>query len=138
MDYLDIATGKFFQTFTGVYFEEMPEAILNTTDLEQLYRHSAGTPFDYEYISPTEYRYRNLIGNLAETEAADATVKTVCPLPSRVGSYVLLMDGRLCTVISVTQDASAASREAARMMPLPPGTEFILRLTARENPRGIR
>ncbi len=138
MDFLDICIGKYFQTHTGRYFKCLPNNtyIDPDNDSDKLYEveNTNAIYVDYEYVDPTEWHYKNLLGNLTETSAANATIKTKEPITFSPRSYFLLDDGRLCQVTSVTQDTSAAQREAARLFPVPLGTEYVLRLTQVENP----
>lgn len=137
MDYLDLMLGKYYQTMTGKYFEDIPIGHTLRTEDGAADSRSVGIPFDYETVNPAEWHYKNLLSNLVEKEAATLTVKTREAIGFRVGSYVLTMDGRLCEITSVTEDVRGAGIEAMRLMPLPLGTEYILRLTERENPFGI-
>ena len=128
MDFLDILEGHYYKTHTGRYYEKLPEAITYATTVEALYELEGGMDFDYEYINPTEWRYKQLISNLTQSDAADAAIKTCEAIDWRVKGFILLDTGRVCQIISVQEDVSAASREAARYMPLPVGTEYVMRL----------
>jgi hypothetical protein len=107
------------------------------TDPADLYRLVNGVDVDYEYVDPTEWHYKTLLSNLTETEAASATIKTTEPLKYNPRAFFLLDNGRLCQMLSVTEDTAAAQREAARLMPVPIGTEYVIRLLEIENPWGI-
>lgn len=138
MDFLDICRGKFFQTHTGRFYEQLPTILPNgVTAPEDLYRLVTGVDVDYEYVDPTEWHYKTLLSNLTETEAASATIKTTEPLKYNPRAFFLLDNGRLCQMLSVTEDTAAAQREAARLMPVPVGTEYVIRLLEIENPWGI-
>ena len=65
------------------------------------------------------------------------TIKTKEHLEWRNNGYILTMDGRLCRIISVTEDVRAASLEARAMFAIPIGTEFVIRLVEVDNPWGI-
>ena len=138
MDFLDICMGKYFQTHTGRFFKSLPNnSFINPeSDSDKLYEIEStdAIDVDYEYVDPTEWHYKNLLGNLTESKAANATIKTKEQIPYNPRSYFLLDDGRLCLITSVTQDTQAAQREAARLFPVPLGTEYVLRLTEIENP----
>ena len=134
MDLLDILKGKYYQTHTGRYFSKLPEPIMLITSVDDLYDLSEGIDLDYEYVDPTSYRYKTLLNNLNDNETASATIKTKTELPYRVNGYIALDNGRLCSIISVTEDVSAAPREAARLMPIPQGTEYVIRLLEVDNP----
>lgn len=136
MDYLDIMQGRYFSTLTGKYYEELPVGGLVEKGKNPNTR-AVGVPMDYETVDPTEWRYRNLITNLVEKEAATLTIKTREALGYKVGSFIITMDGRLCEITSVIQDVRSAQKEALRIFPAPFGTEYIIRLTERDNPWGI-
>lgn len=137
MDFLDICAGRYFQTHTGRYFEHLPEVYTSITDYEQLYNVETGTDVDYEYVDPTEWRYKTLLSNLTESKTASATIKTKEPIRYNPKAYFLLDNGRLCQMLSVTEDTQAAQREAARLLPIPVGTEYVIRLIEIENPWGL-
>lgn len=134
MDFLDLSKGKYYQYHTGKFFLRLPEAITNITKLADLYDLDEGACFDYEYVDPTEWRYKQLLGNVSESKMAIATIKTKEPLPFKPKAYILLDNGRLCQMLSIVEDTAAANREAAILMPIPVGTEYILRLVEIENP----
>lgn len=137
MDFLDIMEGKYAKTHTGRYFERLPDTVTYPATIEDIYNLSEGQDFDYEVVDPTAWRYKTLISNLEDTQAADATIKTCEALVWKVKKHVVLDTGRLMLIISVTEDVSAVEREAARLMPVPIGTEYILRLIEVENPWGL-
>lgn len=137
MDILDIYHGRFYQTYSGRYFRRLPESITFLRSVEDLYKVEDGEDFDYEFVDPTAWNYKKLFGNLLENDYANATIKTQDAIDWRVTSYVVLEDGRLYTISSVTEDTMAAEREAARLMPIPVGTEYILRLVEVENPTEV-
>lgn len=134
MDFLDILTGRYYQTHTGRYFEKMPEPMLFLKSQSDLYKLVEGIDLDYEYVDPTEWHYKTLLNNLNDNESASATIKTRTNLPYKVKGIIALDNGRLCSILSVTEDVSAASREAARILPIPQGTEYVLRLLQIDNP----
>lgn len=137
MDFLDILEGRYYKTHTGRYFERLPGTVAYPTTIEQIYAIEEGQDFDYEVVDPTAWRYKQIISNLADTTAADATIKTCEALSWQVKGYVVLDTGRLMLITQVIEDVSAAEREAARLMPIPVGTEYILRLMEVENPWGL-
>lgn len=136
MDILDIYEGRYYKTHSGTYYQRLPAPTLYTTALD-LYNLEAGTFFDYEVVDPASWEYRNLIGNLVETEAVSTTIKTCEQLEFKPNEFIVLDTGKLFKIYSITEDTSAASREAARLLPIPIGTEYVLRLIEIENPRGI-
>ena len=129
MDYLDILNGKYYQTYDGSYYKRLPRAGEQT---------EAPIAFSYEHIDPTEWRYKQLLQGLNETAAATASIKTRENHDYQVGKWVVLQDGKLYTILSCSLDMNAASREAARLLQIPIGAEYILRLAERENPWGLR
>ena len=128
MDFIDIQEGRFNQTYTGKYYalipylvEKAPPAVL----------------FDYEYVDKETRAYKHILQNVTDDEAADLTIKTREQIPFKARQHVSLEDGRLFAIISVGIDRSSASKEAARLSPLPLGSDIILRLVEVENPRGL-
>ena len=138
MDFLDICNGRYNQTHTGRYFKQLPHNAY-VPDGEGIYDIDATTAVDvdYEYVDPTSWHYKTLLSNLIETEAANATIKTREPIKYSAKSYFLLDNGRLCRILSVTEDTASAQREAARLLPIPVGTEYVIRLVEVENPWGL-
>jgi hypothetical protein len=128
MDFLDILEGRYYKTHTGRYYEKLPEAITYASTVEALYELEGGIDFDYEYINPTEWRYKQIINNLSDSTAADAAIKTCEAINFKVKGYIMLDTNRICQIISIQEDVAAAQREAARLMPLPIGTEYIIRM----------
>lgn len=135
MDFIDIIEGRYYKTHTGRYYPVLPKLFTGT--LSDLYNSDTGIDFDYEPVDPTAWRYRNIINNLSDKQSADATIKTCEADEWKVGAHVLLDNGRLCMILSVSEDVQAASREAARLMPIPPGTEWVIRLVEVDNPWGL-
>lgn len=136
MDFLDVITGKFFQTFSGRYYPSLPRVgvVASQEDAESVVdaRH-----FDYEEIDPESYSYRQLLQNLIDKDGAEMTIKTTAAHDWRIGGYVALDDGKLYTILSMTRDTRAASKQAAELMPIPVGTEYVIRLVSYVNPRGL-
>lgn len=128
MDFIDIQEGRFNQTYTGKYYALLPYLV------EQA---PAAALFDYEYVDTDSRSYRQILQNVTTTEAADVTIKTREQLSFKPGQHISLEDGRLFAIISVSVDRSSASKEAARLSPLPVGSEIILRLVEVDNPRGL-
>lgn len=137
MDLLDFLYGKADKTFTGRYYERLPENISFATSVEDLYNMDCGDDFDYEIINPNERHYKNLLGNLIESDSATLTIKSNEDLGYRIGAHILTQDNLLCMITSITDDLSAASKEAARVLPIPPATEWVIRLIEVDNPREL-
>lgn len=137
MDFLDVCTGKYYQYHTGVYYVTLPNPINEITSPSDLFGFDEGAFFDYEYVDPTEWRYKQLLSNLTEHTMASATIKTKEPIKFNPKGYILLDNGRLCQMLSVTEDTNSANREAAILMPVPPGTDYVIRLVEIENPWGF-
>ena len=132
MDFLDIMQGRLFNTYAGKYYDKIPDAEFDANVSQDAAMH-----FDYEYVDVTSKTYKHLTSNLTESESTATAIKTSEQLAWRVGGFVILTDGRLCTIISVTEDRTNSSQEAGRLFAIPLGTEYILRLTEYENPRGL-
>ena len=137
MDFLDILEGRYYKTHTGRYFERLPGTVTYPTSIEQIYNLVEGQDFDYDIVDPAAWRYKQIIGNLEDSTAADATIKSCEALEWKVKGYVVLDTGRLMLITQVIEDVGAAQREAARLMPIPVGTEYVLRLVEVENPWGL-
>ena len=120
LDLMDILEGRFEQTYPGTYYVKKPRAVLN-----------------YEFIDPTSYHYRSILGNMTDTTSIICAIKTKDNYDYKIGGYIVLSDGRLCTINAVTQDTSKTAKQARRMFPIPLGTEFIIRLIEVDNPRGL-
>lgn len=137
LDLLDILQGRANQTIEATYFTKLPEFldILNLT-AQDLMEHEEGAPIDIEYVNPTEWHYKQIIGNLVDKDGATATVKTRDANGYR-GGYIVF-DGKMYQILSCLEDTSGASREAMRMFPVPLGTEYILRLLEIDNPWEVK
>ena len=133
MNYLDIVHRKHKYTFHGRYYPSLPKSTLNPS----VYDHVTPTPFEYEVIDPFKYEYRNLLSNLTEKEGADCTIKTRTHIAWKNGAYVALSDGTLYQIQSYTVDPRETNKQAARLVPVPTGTTYILRLLKVDNPRGF-
>ena len=128
MDFLDIAQGRYYTTYTGKYFENSPFF----SD-----KNNAPMIFDYEYIERDTKTYKHVIQNLTETESSDLTIKTRDQLGYKVGAHVSLEDGRMFTILQVGTDRKTSRVEAARLFSTPLDTEYILQLVEVDNPRGM-
>lgn len=137
MDFLDILNGRYDSTHAGRYFERLPSTVAYPSTIEEVYALEEGQDFDYEIVDPMTSRYKMLISNLSDSEAADETIKTRDERAYEAKKHILLDDGRLMMITSVVVDATAAQKEAARLMAVPIGTEYILRLIEVENPWGL-
>ena len=136
MDILDIYNGRYYNTYLGTYYKKLPSPTLYTS-IEDLYNLETGIFIDYEILDPASREYRTIISNLIDTDTMNVAIKTRDIEDYRAGEFIVLEDGNLYKILSVTEDTSAASREAARLFPVPLGTEYILRLLEIENPRGV-
>lgn len=139
MDVLDILAGHYYQTHSARYFNRLPESISYAATIEDMYKQTEaiGIDIDFEFVDPTSWRYKTLVSNMSDSNAADATIKTKDGEGMRVKGYILLDNGRLMQIISITEDTAAVQREAARIFAVPPGTDYVIRLVEIENPWGI-
>lgn len=136
LDILDILMGRFSQTNPGTYYDKIPEAMLYTSTVQELYDATGvGVPMDYEIVDPTEWHYKSLLGNIMDGDGATATIKTCDQLDYKVGGNIITSDGKMYVISSVTRDTRAVPKEAMRIFPIPIGTEFVLRLTEMDNKR---
>lgn len=127
MDFLDICMGRYYQTNTGKYYVTLPG---NDP-------HDAPIIFDYEYADVTSKSVKQLLSNLTEYEGITTAIKTREQHPWKIGSYVILSDGKLCVITGVAEDRTNTLKESARIHAIPPGTEYVIRLTEYENPMEI-
>lgn len=137
MDYLDLMQGRYYQTRTGKYFERLPEARLFIESSSDIDAAAVGVPFDYEVVDPFEYQYKHLLQNVIDNDGAIGTIKTREQLNFKNRSYIVTMEGEMFQIVSITPDTRAAQREAARILPIPLGTEYIIRFVEVDNPRGL-
>ncbi len=138
MDLLDILKGKFYTTHFGKYYHYLPAPVIPTNTPDVIYDLEAPFLFDYEYVDPTAWSYKQLIGNLVEKDGANCTIKTTDALNFKTGGYVITQDGKLYQVTSITRDEKTANKEAARLSIIPLNTEYVLRLQEIENPWELR
>lgn len=128
MDFIDIQEGRFNETYTGRYYALIPYLVETA---------APAVIFDFEFVDTDNRAYRTILQNVTTDEAADVVIKTREQLPFKARQHVSLEDGRLFTIISVSIDRSTVSKEAAKLYPLPIGSELILRLVEIDNPRGL-
>ena len=126
MDILDILQGRYHQLHAGRYYDRLPHT--NQTYKEPIL-------FEFEYVDPSSWSYRQLIANLVDTEAADVSIKTKDKF-FKVGKYITI-EGKLYKIVSVLQDHSSAARESAAFLPIPVGIDYVIRLVEMENPWGL-
>lgn len=136
MDFLDLCKGKFYQLHAGMYYESLPAPIDyndHNAVSQALENASEGMYFDYEFIDPTSWPYKQIIPNLSDDIHATATIKTNDALNFKDRYYIKLDNGRLCQITSIVEDTRAAQREALTLFPVPIGTEYILTLVEISN-----
>ena len=127
MDVLNILIPHEKEVCTGTYYERMP----NTPN-------DNGITFDYENVDTTEWHYQQLFANVPVKGATSAAIKTCDPMDWKVGGYIATQDGRFYTIIAVQQDYKSASEQAFRNLSLVPGVHFVIRMTEKENPWGLK
>ena len=111
-DILDVLNPKQRFTLTGKYFSERPDG----PDV-------GGEEFNYEYVDPY-------------TKTA---IRTDDQLSFKEGiGMVVLQDGTAYLIHQKMTDYSAAPKQSCRVLPVPIGTEYVLRLTAIEEPWGVQ
>ncbi len=126
-DILDVLIPHQDEVFTGTYYEQMP----NSPSVN-------GVPFDYNTVDPTSWHYQALFSQVIVAQSTSAAIKTKEDLKWRVGGYIATQDGRFYELIAAQQDYAAAPRQAFRMLRDAAGTEFVLRLSEKENPWGLK
>lgn len=137
LDLMDILKGRFNQTNPGTYYEKLPVTIIANATATDLYEQQSGIAIDYEELDPTSWTFKNLIGNISDKKAATAAIKTKDALDYKPSEYIVLADGRLCQIVSVSRDISSSPKEALRLFSVPLDTEYIIRLIEVPNPRQI-
>ena len=118
MDILDIITGRGGMTYTGRYYKELP-AVEEAAKKPQL--------FDYEYVDVSEVRYQKLLANIITNDSATETVKTTSAIRFEPNTHVVLQDGKMYLITSVTVDKSK-SKQAGAFAISPVGAEKVVRL----------
>ncbi len=127
MDVLDILIPHPTEVCTGTYYDRMPSAPGDN-----------GVSFDYEPVDVTEWHYQQLFANVPVKDATSAAFKTCEDLSWRVGGYVATQDGHFYSIIAVQQDFKSASSPAFRFLSAVPGVHFVVRMTEKENPWGLK
>lgn len=125
-DSLDLFMPRSRFTATGKFYARKPEV-----DADSI-------AFNYEYVNPYSAAYRRLFSNIQDTsgEIAIRTNDILNPVANE--SYVLLADGRLFRVEQVEIDYQSAPKQAMRLLGVPLGTTYLMRLVAEDNPWGVR
>ena len=132
MDYIDVLEGRFYQTYTGKYYERMAQPV-KIEDKGELYKRETAKIFDYEHVDVISCHYKQLLFNLIDTDGRNTVIKTKEPLSFRVGSFVILSDGKTYVIREVREDTREANRESARLMIIPCGIFRLLVLSEQEN-----
>ena len=127
MDLLNVLMPREREVCTGTYYERMPT-----------HPSEAGVSFDYEPIDTTEWHYQQLFANVPVKDATSAAFKTLAAMNWKVGSYVATQDGHFYSIIAVQKDYKSASDQAFRHLALVPGVHFVVRMTEKENPWGLK
>lgn len=126
-DLLDIFAGKFNNTFTGSYYEKMPDS----PDI-------TGVAFDYEHIDPNEWHYQRMFSNVTANQAASTAIKTNDNLNFKAGAFMALQNGKFYEIVSVQEDYQSAEKEVFRYLAIAPGVDFVIRLIEKDNPWGLQ
>lgn len=146
MDFLDIEVGKYYKTFSGLYYETQPEFAINgfayevdavndTDNNEESTEFESGKHFNYEYVGYKEKRYQMLFGNVENSnDNFNATIKTMQELDWKVGAFVTLEDGTFYSIDSVAKDYESMDKEVSQIFGNPVGVEYVIRLVSRANP----
>ncbi|AWW06100.1 MAG: hypothetical protein [Caudoviricetes sp.] len=125
-DILDILNPHTQFTLSGTYYPERPDG----PDV-------GGQQFNYEYVDPTTHTWRTLFGNI-QVSAGETAIRTDDQLSFKEGKgLVNLQDGSWYTIEQKATDYQSAPKQAFRVLPVPVGTQFVLRLVATEEPWGI-
>jgi hypothetical protein len=126
-DILDVLIPHRDEVFSGTYYAQLP----NTPS-------ATSATFDYNTVDPTEWHYQALFSQVMVAQSTSAAIKTKADLKWRVGGYIVTQDGRFYEIISVQQDYAAASKQAFRYLSVVSGVDFVIRLSEKENPWGLK
>lgn len=128
VDALDILNPREKFSAEGTYWDSRPDSVAQ----------SGSKKFNYEFVSPYSKSYRVAFGNMQNFEAGETAIRTNDDVGYKNGGFVMLQDGKLYTIIQITTDYQAASKQALRFLGVPLGTEFILRMVNVPNPWGAK
>jgi hypothetical protein len=126
-DILDVLIPHPAEVFTGTYYATMPNS-----------PRESGVSFDYSTVDPTSWHYQALFSQVVVMQSTSAAIKTCDDLGFAVGGYIATQDGRFYEIISVQQDYSSAQQQAFRMMSVVAGVDFVIRLSEKSNPWGLK
>ena len=125
-DTLDLMNPKTRFTATASYYKETFD---DPSDGAQ--------QFNYEYVNPHSNTYRRLFANIQIT-SGEVAIRTTDQLNFIVGGIVVTQDGQTFSVLQVEKDYQAANKQVMRLFGTPVSVEYVLRLTALENPWGVK
>lgn len=124
MDWLDVAKPSEKYPATATYYED---------DIDD--PSIGGQSFRYDYVDPLSKTYRMLFGNIQSTDGeGECAIATVDKLPFTIGAYVKTQDGKYFQIKQVQQDFSSVPKQAMRILPVPVGTRYVIRMVRVENP----
>ena len=126
-DALDILNPKERFSGDGTYWDNRPDS----TD-------EGGKKFSFEYVSPHSKSYRVAFGNMQNFENGETAIRSNDEVGFKNGGFIMLQSGQLYTIIEVSTDYQAASKEALRFLGVPLGTEYLVRMVSVENPWGVQ
>ena len=125
-DILDLLNPRTQFTLSGTYYHERPDS----PDV-------GGQPFNYEYVDPSTKTWRTLFGNI-QVSAGETAIRTDDQLSFKTGNGIVrLQDGSWYTIEQKATDYQAAPKQAFRVLPVPVGTQYVLRLVAVDEPWGL-
>lgn len=125
-DILDLLNPHTQFALAGTYYSERPDG----PDV-------GGQPFNYEYVDPSTKTWRSLFANI-QVSAGETAIRTDDQLSFKTGNGIVrLQDGSWYTIEQKATDYQAAPKQAFRVLPVPVGTQYILRLVAIEEPWSI-
>ncbi len=125
-DILDILNPRTQFALSGTYYPERPDS----PDV-------GGQPFNYEYVDPYTKTWRTLFGNI-QASAGETAIRTDDRLKFKAGDgLVRLQDGEWYAIQQKMTDYQAAPKQAFRVLPVPVGTQYVLRLVAVDEPWGL-
>lgn len=125
-DILDLLAPRAQFSLTGKYYEERPDS----PDI-------GAQEFNYEYVDPFSQSYRRLFANI-QGSGGETAIRTNDQLNYKINGIIITQDGRAFKIIQCETDYQSVPKQAFRYLPVPVGTEFVLRLVKMDNPWGIQ
>lgn len=122
-DILDIMNPHAQFTLSGRYYSKRPDG---PEDGAQL--------FNYEYVDPSSRQWRTIFSNI-QGSADETAVRSGDQLSFKESTGIIcLQDGKWYKIVSKMTDYQSAPKQAFRVLPVPVGTQYIIRLLSVKMP----